>query len=47
MFTAQDELIRKADLTIADLTTGGGILNEEQAMNFIQDVIKRPGLMHK
>lgn len=45
MFTAQDELIRKADLTIADLTTGGGILNEEQAMNFIQDVIKRPGLM--
>lgn len=39
------EIIRKADLTVSDLTTDGGILNPEQANRFVRKLIKVPTLL--
>lgn len=43
--TTNSSLLRKADLAIADLTSGGGELLPEQAATFIRKLIKSPTLI--
>jgi hypothetical protein len=40
------ELIRKADIAIADLTGNGGYLNPEQNNRFIRTLIEQPTLLN-
>ena len=44
-YTNNRSLIEKADLALADLTTGGGILLPEQAQKFMRLLIKQSTLM--
>lgn len=40
------ELLRKADLAIADLQSGGGVLNPEQGNRFIRKLIDQPTILN-
>jgi hypothetical protein len=39
------EIIRKADLSVADLTSDGGLLNPEQANRFVRKLINEPTIL--
>lgn len=43
--SANSELLRKADITISDLTSNGGLLNPEQANTFIRKLLQQPVLI--
>src|SRR6266536_2287538 len=45
--SSNESLLRKADLALSDLTTGGGILNPEQADTFIRKLIKQPTILRE
>jgi len=45
MPTANNDLLRKADLVVADLTANGGLLNPEQASRFIRKLIVQPTIL--
>jgi hypothetical protein len=42
-----ESLLRKADIALADLTSGGGLLNPEQADTFIRKLIKQPTILRE
>lgn len=46
MTTSNQELIRKADLALSDLSTGGGLLSPEQTDRFIRTLIDSPTLLN-
>ena len=41
------ELLKKADLALADLTSGGGLLNPEQSNLFIRKLIVQPNMLNQ
>lgn len=41
------EIVRKADLAVADLTTDGGVVQTEQAARFVRRVIQEPTLIRE
>jgi len=43
--SSNGSLLRKADITIAELQTNGGVLNPEQGAAFIRKLIKQPTLI--
>lgn len=40
------DLVKKADLTLANLAAGGGLLNAEQTDSFVQNLIDQPTLLN-
>ena len=44
---SEKALIRKVDLALSDLTTDGGLLNEEQAERFIRTMIEQPTILNE
>lgn len=40
------QLIKKADIALGDLSTGGGLLNDEQTNTFLQTLIDSPTLLN-
>jgi hypothetical protein len=46
MTTSNQELIRKADITLADLAADGGLLSPEQTDRFIRTLIDSPTLLN-
>lgn len=45
MSKSNQDLIRKADIALSDLTTGGGLLNPEQTDRFIRVLIETPTIL--
>ena len=45
--STNETLLQKADLTLADLTSNGGILNPEQGANFIRKLILTPTILRQ
>lgn len=45
MSKSNQDLIRKADIALADLTSGGGLLNPEQTDRFIRTLIESPTIL--
>lgn len=47
MSRSNEDLIRKADLALSDLSTGGGLLNPEQTDRFIRTLIDAPTILSR
>lgn len=47
MTTSNQELARRADLVISDLTSNGGMLDAEQANTFIDKVMEQPTILRQ
>jgi Phage capsid family len=47
MSRSNEDLIKKADLALSDLSTGGGLLNPEQTDRFIRTLIDTPTLLSR
>lgn len=45
--TTNKELLSKADIALADLTSNGGLLNPEQSNSFIRKLIEEPTLLRQ
>ena len=47
MSRSNEDLIKKADLALSDLSTGGGLLNPEQTDRFIRTLIDTPTILSR
>ena len=45
--SSNSELMRKADLAVSDLTSDGGLLNDEQANTFIRKLLVQPTVLRQ
>lgn len=45
MLRSNQDIVRKADLSVQDLIADGGVLNDEQANRFVRKLIKQPTIL--